>query len=76
MYVCINIPSKTWNGYTAENQEERLFSTRQHSYIMVSYTVKTQKFKLLYFEKKHATGPETCTKIFFVFLQPGVNKNR
>ena len=24
-YVGINIPSNTWNGYTAENQEERLF---------------------------------------------------
>ena len=63
-YVCINIGSKTWNGYTAENQKERLFF-REIS--MVSHTVKTRKFKLLYFEKKHATGLETCTKIFFIF---------
>ena len=71
-YVCINIGSKTWNGYTAENQKERLFF---REIIMVSHTVKTRKFKLLYFEKKHATGLETCTKIFFVYLQRGVNKN-
>ena len=67
-YVCINICSKTWNGYTAENQKERLFF---REIIMVSRTVKTRKFKLLYFEKKHATGLETCTKIFFVYLQRG-----
>ena len=42
---------------------------------MVLSTVKTRKFILLYFEKKHATGLETCTKIFFVYLQPGVNEN-
>ena len=71
-YVCINIWSKTWNGYTAENQKERLFF---REIIMVSRTVKTQMFKLLYFEKKHATGLETWTKIFFVYLQRGVNKN-
>ena len=37
--------------------------------------LKLRKFKLLYFEKKYAVGLETCTKIFFVYLQPGVNKN-
>ena len=36
-YVRINISSNTWNGYTAENQEERLFSTRQHSYFGVTH---------------------------------------
>ena len=35
-YVRINISSNTWKGYTAENQEERLFSTRQHSYFGVT----------------------------------------
>ena len=30
-YMRINKSSNTWNGYTAENQEDRLFSTRQHS---------------------------------------------
>ena len=36
-YVRINISSNTWNGYTAENQEERLFSTRQHSCFGVTH---------------------------------------
>ena len=31
------ISSNTWNGYTAENQEEILFSTRQHSYFGVTH---------------------------------------
>ena len=31
-YVRIDISSNTWNGCTAENQEEWLFSTRQHCY--------------------------------------------
>ena len=35
-YVRINISSNTLNGYTAENQEERLFSTREHSYFGVT----------------------------------------
>ena len=35
-YVRTNISSNTWKGYTAENQEERLFSTRQHSYFGVT----------------------------------------
>ena len=37
-YVRINRSSNTRNGYTAENQEERLFfSTRQHSYFGVTH---------------------------------------
>ena len=36
-YVRINIPSNTGNGYTAENQEERIFSRRQHSYFGVTH---------------------------------------
>ena len=36
-YVRINISSNTWKGYTAENQEERLFSTRQHSCFGVTH---------------------------------------
>ena len=35
--------------------------------ILVSRTVKTRKFKLLYFEMKRATGMETCSKIYFWF---------
>ena len=36
-YVHINISSNNWNGYTAKNQEERLFKTRQHSYFGVTH---------------------------------------
>ena len=36
-YVRINISSNTWNGYSAENQEKRLFSRRQHSYFGVTH---------------------------------------
>ena len=36
-YVYINISSNTWNGYTAENQEERLFSARQQCYFGVTH---------------------------------------
>ena len=36
-YVRINISSSTSSGYTAENQEERLFSARQHSYFGVTH---------------------------------------
>ena len=39
LLACVrrNMSSNTWNGYTAENQEERLFSTRQHSYYGVTH---------------------------------------
>ena len=57
-YVCINISSNTWKGYTAENQEER----RDSIPILVSGTVKTQKFKLLYEWMNHAMG------IYFLFI--------
>ena len=36
-YVRINICSNSWNGYSSENQEKRLFSRRQHSYFVVTY---------------------------------------
>ena len=48
-YVHINPSSNTWNGYAAENQEERLFFQRDSIPILVSRTVKSRKFKLLYF---------------------------
>ena len=75
-YVRINISSNTWSGYIAENQEERLFFQRDSVPIFVSRTVKTRKFKLLYFRN------ETCFRagnlykdLFFVYLQPSVIKN-
>ena len=36
-YVHINISSNSWNGYTAENQEERLFFQRDSIPICVTY---------------------------------------
>ena len=64
-YVRINMSSNTWNGYTAENQEERLFSTRQHSCFGVTHC-KNSNFCI--FEMKYATGMETCAEIYFLFI--------
>ena len=68
-----------WYGYTAENQEKRLFSTRQQRDsipILVLRTVKTRKFKLLYFRNETCYGNENLYKdLLFVYLQPSVNKN-
>ena len=36
--------------------------------ILLSSTVKTRKFKLLYFRNIHATEMETCTKIYSLFI--------
>ena len=62
--------------HTAENQEERLFLQRESIPILVSRTVKTRKFKLLHFrnETRHRTG-NLYKDLFFVYLQPSVNKN-
>ena len=74
-YMRINISSNTWNGYTAENQEERLFQ-RDSIPILVSRTVKTRKFKLLYFRNETCYGNGNLYKdLLFVYLQPSVNKN-
>ena len=53
-YVRINIFSNTWNGYTAENEEERLFFKETAFLFWCHASVKTRKFKLLYFRN------ETC----------------
>ena len=71
-----HISSNTLNGYTAENQEERLFFQCDSIPILVSRTVKTRKFKLLYFRKETCYGNRNLYKDFcFVYLQPSVNKN-
>ena len=58
---------------TAENQDERLFSTRQHP-ILVSCTLKTWKF--LYFRNETCDrNGNLCKDFFFICLQPSVNKN-
>ena len=44
--------------------------------MLVSRTVKTRKFKLLYFRNTTCYGTGNLYKdLFFVYLQPGVNKN-
>ena len=62
-YVRINMSSNIWNGYTAESQEERLFSTRQHSYFGVTHFENQEVL-----EMKHATGMETRAKIYLLFI--------
>ena len=72
----INISSNTWNGYnTAENQEGRLFFN-ETAFLFASRTVKTRKFKLLYFRNETCYGNGNLYKdLPFVYLQPNVNKN-
>ena len=75
VYVHISISSNTWNCYTVKNQEVRLFSTRQHSCLSVTYR-ETQKFKLLYFRNETCYGNGNLYKdSLFVYLQPSINKN-
>ena len=75
-YSPINISSNTWNGHTAENQEERLFFNETAFLFWCHALWKLRSSNCCIFEMKHATGMETCTKILlFVYLQPSVNKN-
>ena len=66
-YVHINTSSNTWNGYTAENQEERLFNETAFLYWCHALW-KLESSDCCIFEMKHATGMETCTKIHFLFI--------
>ena len=61
-YVRIHTSSNTWSGYTAENQEERLFSTRLSTPILWKFG----SSNCCIFEMKHAMEIETCTKIYFL----------
>ena len=67
-YMRINISSNTWNGYSAENQEKRLFSRRQHFYFGVTHCENSEVQNCCTFKMKHSTGMETCTKIYFLFI--------
>ena len=52
------------------------FFQRDSILVLVSRTVKTRKFKLLYFRNKTCYGNGNLYKdLLFVYLQPGVNKN-
>ena len=75
-YVRINISSNTWNGYSAENQKDFFFNETAFLMILVSRTMKTRKFKLLYFRNEKSYGNGNLYKdLLFVFLQPSVNRN-
>ena len=67
-YVRINISSNTWNGYTAENQEERLFFNETAFLFWCHALWKLGSSNCCIFEMKHASGLETWTKIYFLFI--------
>ena len=64
----INISSNTWNGYTAENQEERLFFNETAFLFWCHALWKLGSSNCCIFEMKQATGMETCTKIYSLFI--------
>ena len=65
-YVYINISSNTWNGYTAENQDERLFSN----------VLWNSEVQIAVFSKWNMLPDWKLVERFFcVYLQPSVNKN-
>ena len=67
--ICAHkISSNTWNSYTAESQEEILFSMRQHSYFGVRHWEILGSSNCCIFETKRAMEMKTCTKIYFLFI--------
>ena len=67
-YLPIKISSNTWNGYTAENQGERLFFN-ETAFLLKSHALwKLGSSNCCIFGMKRATGMETCTKIYFLFI--------
>ena len=73
-YVHINISSNTWNGYTAENQEERLFFKETAFLFWCHALWKLGSSNCCIFEMKHVTLYGNGN-LFFAYLQPSVNKN-
>ena len=67
-YVSINIFSNTWNAYTAENQEDRLFFNETAFLFWCHALWKLGSSNCCIFEMKHATGMGTCSKIYFLFI--------
>ena len=61
--------------YCWKSRGETIFQ-RDSIPILVSRTVKTRKFKLLYFRNETCYGNgNLCKDLFFVYLQPSVNNN-
>ena len=68
-YVRIKISSNTRSGYTVENQEERLFFNET---VLLFWCYALWKLGssncCVVSEMKHATGMETCTKVYVLFF--------
>ena len=73
-YVRINIFSNTWNGYTADNEEERLFFKETAFLFWCHALWKLGSSNCSIFEMKHVTLYGNGN-LFFAYLQPSVNKN-
>ena len=67
-YVRIEISSNTWNGYTAENQEEIVFFNETAFLFWFHALWKLGSSNICNLEMKHATGMKTCKKIYFLFI--------
>ena len=67
-YVHINISSNTWNGYTAENQEKRPLFNETAFLFWCQALWKIGSSNCSIFEMKHATGMETCAKVYSLFI--------
>ena len=67
-YMRINKSSNTWNGYTAENQEDRLFSTRQHSNFGLTHC-EYSEVQIAVFSKWNMLRKwKLVQKIYFLFI--------
>ena len=67
-YVRINISSNTWNGYTPENQEERLFFNETAFLFWCRILWKLGNSNCCIIAMKHPMGLETYTKIYFLLI--------
>ena len=75
-YVHINISSNTEMAIYCWNSRGETFFQRDSIPFFCHALWKLGSSNCCIFEMKHATGMETCAKIyFFVYLQPTVNKN-
>ena len=67
-YMRINKSSNTWYGYTAENQEDRLFSTRQHSNFGLTHC-ENSEVQIAVFSKWNMLRKwKLVQKIYFLFI--------
>ena len=74
-YMRINISSNPWNGYTTENQAERLFLTRRRSYFGVTHCENSEVQTAVFRNETCYGNGNWYRDLFFVYFQPSVNKN-